>query len=330
MNDVVPFRQQALAYTGKQLDLIRRTVAADCNPTEFDLYLEVARRVGLDPFRKQIYAVVYNKDKPEKRRMSIITGIDGLRAVAARNRDYRPADDGAVFDMDSSLVGPSNPKGIVKALVKCWKLGPDNQWYGVAGEAYWDEFVPLKETSDKGFDWVDTGEVWEDSGKPKKRRVPKDGATVTAVPEGKWASMPHVMLAKCAEAQALRKGWPEDLSGIYGEEELDRARTLDMTASEALEAFEADKRAALVGGRDSILVQWQPDSPLEPISAGQFADKVAAHVRTIATLPDLDGWAETNRAALQQFWALNKSDGLELKKLIEARKAEIAQANMVA
>src|SRR3546814_3753630 len=52
----------------------------------------VCKRVGLDPFRRQIYAVVYSKDKPDKRKMSIITGIDGFRAVAARNRDYRPDD----------------------------------------------------------------------------------------------------------------------------------------------------------------------------------------------------------------------------------------------
>lgn len=314
MNDVVPFRQQALAYTGKQLDLIRRTVAADCNPTEFDLYLEVARRVGLDPFRKQIYAVVYNKDKPEKRRMSIITGIDGLRAVAARNRDYRPDENAPEFAYDLSLKGDTNPLGLVSVIVRCSKLSPDGQWHPVAGIAFWDEFCPM--TEKWAFDPAEN------------KRAPSGVFELDK--KSKWYTMPRVMLAKCAEAVALRKGWPEDLSGIYGEEELDRARTMDMTASEALEVFEADKRAALVGGRDSILVQWQPDSPLEPISAGQFADKVAAHVRTIATLPDLDGWAETNRAALQQFWALNKSDGLELKKLIEARKAEIAQANMVA
>jgi phage recombination protein Bet len=328
MNEVVPMRQSALAYTGKQLDLIRRTVAADCDPTEFDLYLEVARRVGLDPFRKQIYAVVYNKDKPDRRKMSIITGIDGFRAVAARNRDYRPNDEATVFVEDKTLVSPGNPAGLVKAVSKCWKLGADNQWYAIAGEAYWDEFAVLKMGgNDDDFEWIDTGEVWPDSGKPKKKKVPKSGAKVEKFPDGKWATMPHVMLAKCAEAQALRKGWPEDLSGIYAPEEMEQARFSDVTASEAIEAYEADKRLALTGGKDVLTVQWAPDSPLEAISIGQFADKAAAHVRSCISIPDLEGWAETNRTTLQRFWAVSKSDALELKKIIETRRNEIAAAN---
>lgn len=329
MNEVVPIRQSQLVYTGKQLDLIRRTVASDCDPTEFDLYLEVARRVGLDPFRKQIYAVVYNKDKPEKRKMSIITGIDGFRAVAARNRDYRPNDEATVFFYDKELISPGNPVGLIKAVSKCWKLGADNQWYAIAGEAYWDEFAVLKMGgNDDDFDWIDTGEFWPDSGKPKKKKVPKVGAKVEKVPDGKWATMPHVMLAKCAEAQALRKGWPEDLSGIYAPEEMDQARFIDMSASEAVGAYQADKKLALMGGKDALMVQWAPDSPLESVPLGQFADKAAAHVRTCATLPDLDGWAETNRVTLQRFWAVSKSDALGLKEIIEARKAELAAANL--
>jgi hypothetical protein len=129
--------------------------------------------------------------------------------------------------------------------------------------------------------------------------------------------MPRLMLGKCATMQARRAGWPDQFGSLYAEEELDRARALDRSASQEVERARVEQRLAAIAGKDSILASFE-DWTLENVPLGQFADRVMAFIEGKG--PEaVKAWAEANREALRLFWATSPADALELKKVIEAR-----------
>lgn len=312
-----------LNHTPRQVALIKHTVAKDCNADEFDLFSEVARAKGLDPFLGQIIPMIFSKDDAKKRKMTIIITRDGQRVIAQRCGDYRPASKPPTYEIDASLKSEINPHGIVSATVYLWKQDAKTEaWYEVAGQAFWEEFAPIKTGADE-YEWIDTGEVWEDSGKPKKKKQAIGETRQMLDTSGNWAKMPRLMIAKVAEMQALRAGWPEQFGGLYGEEELERARVIDQTASEIVEAEYEDRRMRAIGAADSITVTWGDNWALENVPLGQFADRAAAFIEE--TDPALlSKWRDANRVGLQQFWAKQPSDALALKKLIEDKLPKVA------
>jgi phage recombination protein Bet len=301
MNQMAPLPPQAAGIASpRQLDLIRRTVAKDCSNDEFDLYIHAARRLGLDPLRRQVYAFVHAGDDPKRRRLTIVTGIDGFRTIAERTGTYRPDENEPRIKVDAALKSPTNPAGLVKATVRVFKFS-HGAWHKVTASAHWDEYVPLRR------EWAE-----DEAG----RRQPTGGYTLD--PESSWARRPRLMLAKVAEAQALRKAWPDAFSSLYAHEEVEHMRMLDGSPSDLAELGACEKRLERIGGADTILMQWEPGSPLEPVRLGALADRalafVAGHAKDPATI---SAWRERNRHGLREFWARAPSDALALKQAIE-------------
>ena len=306
MNAMVP----AANFSAQQLALIRKTIAKDSTPQEFDQFVEFCRMTRLNPLRRQVTLFVFNKNKPDKRQVVFVTTIDGLRAIADRSGNYRPDTEPPRITCDAKLKGPLNPMGIVKVHVNVFKWS-HGEWFPVAGETYWDEFAPIRD-------------VWKEDPETGKR-VKTDKKELDPTKEG-WVRMPHLMIAKTAEAQALRKGWPEDLSGIYGEEEVDRMKTIELTATEIADEADKAERYEKIGGANAILIDWMDGEALQRVPAGKFFDAAMAFIKAHMKEGEEEAghvlaWKERNRASLTEFWAMEKDAALALKKELEKVEA---------
>lgn len=167
--------------------VLKDTICSELSPPEFSLFVEVCRAKKLDPFSRQIHAVMRWNSQARKKTMTIQTGIDGFRALAERTGKYAGqrgpfwcGDDGVWKDVWLSADPPSAAK------VEVLRTDFSEPLVGVA---------LFKEFSQSGQNGLNP----------------------------MWRKLGSVMIAKCAESVALRRGFPEELSGLYTDDEMRQA-----------------------------------------------------------------------------------------------------------
>ena len=177
-------------YTADQIVLMRRVHCPKATDDEFEIFKSQVERTGLDPFARQIYAVGRWDSRQKREVLSVQTSIDGFRLIAERTGKY---------------AGQRGPE---------W-CGPDGVWVDV-----WIHHEPPVAARVAALRHDFAEPCWGVA-----RFDSYAGRTKSGELSMFWKKMPDLMIAKVAEALALRKAFPQELSGLYTGDEMQQATT---------------------------------------------------------------------------------------------------------
>lgn len=191
-------------WDAKQIAALTQLGIKDASNADLAVYLHYCQKTGLDPFSRQIYMLARRSrvDGEWVTKQTIQIGIDGYRIIASRAARR----DGVAISYGETL------------------------WYDDDGRAHpiWVRKEPPAAAAVTVFRGKDAF--------PGIARFASFAPTKDGKPTGQWATMPDHMIAKCAEAQALRRAFPHDLAGT---------QTMDETASERVTAWIEEPRPAV-------------------------------------------------------------------------------------
>lgn len=258
---------------------------------ELQTFLHECQRRKLDPFTRQIY-LIGRWDRRQKRKVyRSQTSIDGFRLIARRAADRA----GINYSYEDTI------------------------WYDVKGGRH---EIWLADTPPAGAKVVvvRNGSRYDAEVRFGEYVVVNDDGAAT----GQWKTRPATMIAKCCEALALRKAFPEDLGGLYTEEEMAQADNPQRVTAEVIKS-EPNGHASSNGKsqqgnphEDPWIVHPAPDE--EPEWAAQ-----EARMGSFAT--DADGqklWAAV--VSRKQAKKINAAECERLKAVIRGRWKELTDS----
>jgi phage recombination protein Bet len=183
MNDIVIRKENLPAFAMNEDELInvlRHSLYPSAQTDSIKLVIGYCKAAGLDPIQKPVHIVPMWDSKLGTMRDVIMPGIGSYRTQAARSGEYAGVSEAEFGDDITKTLGsaeityPAWCRVIVKRLLSNNTVA---------------EFSATER-------WIENYAV-------------KGGKEKSVAPNAMWTKRPYAQLAKCAEAQALRKAFPE-------------------------------------------------------------------------------------------------------------------------
>jgi phage recombination protein Bet len=181
MNAVTKHESHAVALSDSDmLGVLGSSLYPGASPHSISMVLQYCKAAGLDPMQKPVHIVPLWDGKKGEMRDVVMPGIGMYRVQASRSGQFAGMSE-PEFGPDvketiggSEITYPAWCRVVIKRLLPSGHIA---------------EFVAV--------------ERW------KENYAIKGGKEKSVAPNAMWAKRPYGQLAKCAEAQALRKAFPE-------------------------------------------------------------------------------------------------------------------------
>lgn len=207
---------ESVQFNPAERAMLAQLGLSDAPEGDLMLFAHVCRTSGLDPFRREIYMIGRN------------TQVTKYVPNARGDGQHKETRYETVYTIQTGIQG-FRKRARELADAKGDRLGFEGPFW--AGEdGVWREMWPQKTPVPVAAKYV----VFR-NGEPcpavchYDEYVQEAGSGADRGPNSMWSKMPRNQLAKCAEAQALQRAYPDELSGLILEDAASDAVTIDET-----------------------------------------------------------------------------------------------------